>query len=294
VKTLIGLDVGGTLIKATALREDGSVLGQWKQPTEDRAVEGLPLFARAAVQMISDIGLKEAYVGVAAPGLASNNGRSIAFMPNKMHGIENLDWTDVLASPHSVPVMNDAHAALLGEVWCGAAVGCRDVVLLTLGTGVGGAILSDGRLLKGVMNRAGHLGHVCVGDTTIKSVVGMPGALECAIGNYTVAQRSGGRFQSTYDLVQAYQAGDADAGNIWLKSVDALARAIASFVNMLDPQVIIIGGGVSEAGPELFDPLKNFLNDYEWRPAGHQVRIVRAKLGEWSGTYGAAWKAINL
>jgi len=282
------------LIKATAFQEDGTVLGQWKRPTVDTPTKGFPYFALAARQMVEEINLPAARIGVAAPGLVARDGKSIAYMPNKMRGIEALDWTRVLESSHPVPVLNDAHAALLGEVWRGAAAGCHDVVLLTLGTGVGGAILSDGRLLKGVVNRAGHLGHVCVGNDAEKSVVGMPGALEVAIGNYTVAERSGGRFSTTRDLVAAHLAGDSRASEVWLKSVEALARAIASFVNILDPEVIIIGGGIAQAGLALFDPLNRHLDEYEWRPAGHRVRIVPAQLGDWSGTYGAAWRTLNL
>jgi len=166
--------------------------------------------------------------------------------------------------------------------------------MLTLGTGVGGAILSDGHLLKGAIGRAGHLGHVSIDADGPRSIFGTPGALETAIGNSTVARRSGGRFATTRELVAAHLAGDAAASTVWLTSMQALARAITSFINCLDPEIVILGGGIAQAGSALFEPLGRFLDEMEWRPGGHQVRIVPAALGEWSGTYGAAWNASRM
>ena len=94
-------------------------------------------------------------IGVSAPGLAARDERSIAVMPGRLEGLEGLDWTTFLDSPKPVPVLNDAHAALLGESWLGAAKGFQNVILLTLGTGVGGAAMVDGRLLRGHIGRAG-------------------------------------------------------------------------------------------------------------------------------------------
>ncbi|MCS7338170.1 MAG: ROK family protein, partial [Verrucomicrobiae bacterium] len=221
------------------------------------------------------------------------HGRGIEFQPGKLPGLERLDWTDVLDWPTPVPVLNDAHAALLGEAWQGAAAGCRHAILLTLGTGVGGAVLADGRLLTGAIGRAGHLGHVSIQDTPDRSIFGTPGSLEAAIGNYTVGARSGGRFATTEALVEAYAQGDSHAAAVWLASVRALARAITSFINIFDPEVVIIGGGIARSGPLLFEPLNRFLDEMEWRPGGHRVRILPAALGEWAGVYGAARVALG-
>lgn len=286
---LLGIDIGGTDIKAASFSPEGAVLESWTLPTRDAKTEGVPVFAQTVRQLLQDVAAPDAQVGLAAPGLAAADGRAIVSMPGKMHGIEHFDWTDYLARGRLVPVLNDAHAALLGEVWCGAAKGCRHAILLTLGTGVGGAILSDGRLLKGLIGRAGHLGHVSIRDDTQHSIMNTPGALELAIGDYTVGARSGGRFANTRELMRAHLAGDAFATEIWLKSVNDLARAIASFINILDPEVIIVGGGIAAAGDALFRPLTDALETMEWRPGGHRVRIVPAQLGGWAGAYGAAW-----
>jgi len=289
---LIGIDIGGTQIKMGAFSPDGAMLGQWTRETGDRPTAGVPAFAVTVRQMLREADASDACVGIAAPGVAAKNGRSIAYQPGKMHGIEGFDWGAFLE--REVPVLNDAHAALLGEVWQGAAKGAKDAILLTLGTGVGGAILTDGRLLKGSFGRAGHLGHISVTEGIERSIFGTPGSLEAAIGNYTVGIRSNGRFSSTRELVDAHCAGEAEATVIWEKSLRILARAITSFINILDPELVIIGGGITKAGPVLFQPLATYLDKIEWRPAGRRVGIVPAALGEWAGAYGAAWNARNL
>jgi glucokinase len=108
-----------------------------------------------------------------------------------------------------------------------------------------------------------------------------------------VSRRSGGRFTSTRNLVEAHLAGDTTATDIWLASVRSLARAIASFINILDPEVVIISGGIARAGDALFGPLDKMVEEFEWRPAGHCVRILPARLGEWAGAYGAAFHAMK-
>jgi glucokinase len=286
---LIGIDIGGTQIKMAAFSTEGKMHAQWTRETGDRPTSGVPAFAETVRQMLQEADASHACVGIAAPGVAARDGRSIAYQPGKMHGIEGFDWGSFLE--RQAPVLNDAHAALLGEVWQGAAQGAKDAILLTLGTGVGGAILSDGRLLKGTFGRAGHLGHTSVNESAERSIFGTPGSLEAAIGNYTVGTRSNGRFSSTRELIEAHRAGDAGATLVWVNSVRVLARAIASFINILDPEIVILGGGITKAGANLFAPLAEYLAEFEWRLAGHRVRIVPAALGEWAGTYGAAWNA---
>ena len=178
-----------------------------------------------------------------------------------MPGLENLNWQQWLEVPFAVPVHNDAQAALLAEVWKGAAKGASNVVLLTLGTGVGGAALVDGRILRGHIGRAGHLGHVSLDPSGTLDIVNTPGSLEDALGEHNVAQRSNGRFSSTRELVQAFEKGSADAAKVWLASVQALAAAFAGFINVLDPEVIVIGGGIADANESLFGPLKKWLDE---------------------------------
>src|SRR6266480_2190179 len=157
----IGVDLGGTNIKIAAASEEGQVLerstGETKTDAPDSWVETI----RQRIKGIENSqGESAHWIGLAAPGLAARDNLSIASMPGKLRGLEGLNWTESLQTSQPVRILNDAQAALLGEGWIGAAVGYRNAVLLTLGTGVGGAILSEGHLLKGNIGRAGHLGHM--------------------------------------------------------------------------------------------------------------------------------------
>jgi glucokinase len=214
-------------------------------------------------------------------------------MQGRMTGVQGFDWTQQLERRRTVPVLNDAQAAVLGEAWRGAAAGTRNVVLLTLGTGVGGGALVDGRLLRGHLGRAGHLGHISLDAEGALDIVGTPGSLEEAIGDCTVAQRSGGRFTSTALLLDAHRAGDPTATAVWSRSVERLAVGIASLINVLDPEVVVIGGGIARAGDDLFRPLAAHLDRVEWRPLGAGVAIVPAALGELAGAFGAAYHTLH-
>jgi glucokinase len=289
----IGIDLGGTQIKAVAVTATGEVLDRAEYPTEDdAAVAWAERIREHIARLEGERGGAAEWIGLAAPGLAAADARSIAWMQGRLDAVQGLDWTEWLQSARTVPVLNDAQAALLGEVWQGAAAGCRNAVLLTLGTGVGGGVLVDGRLLKGQIGRAGHVGHICLDTDAPLDIVRTPGSLEDAIGNCTIAARSHGRFTSTEPLVSAHLAGDVDASAVWLRSVYQLACGIATLVNVVDPEVVILGGGIARAGAALFEPLERFLEHVEWRPDGHQVRVVPAMLGEFAGAIGAARYAI--
>lgn len=294
MSTVIGVDIGGTQIKAAAFSSEGDVLHQLVAPTDDAPGSSPPQFAvhaRSLVEKLEAItGSRAKHVGLSAPGLAARDGRSIAYMPGRMHGLERFDWSAWLQR-EKVPVLNDAHAALLGEVWRGAAAGLRNVILITLGTGVGGAIWADGRLLQGHIGRAGHLGHMCLDPDGQPTITNMPGGLENWIGNHNILARSEGKFATTHDLVSAYENGDVFARAIWLRAVRALGCAIASLVNIVDPEAVVIGGGIARAGNSLFEPLRRVLDEVEWRPAGARVRLLPAQLGEWAGAQGAAFAA---
>lgn len=294
----IGIDLGGTGIKAAAIDlQSGECLSRATLPTRDGERDGeVPGFVSAAreiVGMLTDeTGSAASLTGVSAPGLAMQDGLAIAYMPGRLDGLEGLNWAEALNCDQPVRVLNDAHAALLGELWQGACRGARDAVMLTLGTGVGGAILAGGKLLKGAIGRAGHIGHISVDFEGSPDICGTPGSLEDAIGNATLESRCGGAFADTHALVSAYAAGDELAERVWMRSLRALAAAVVSLANTVDPQSIVIGGGIAEAGEHLFNPLKDLVSEREWQPAGARVDIVPAALGSWAGAYGAVYNSL--
>ncbi len=285
----IGVDLGGSSVKLVAVTPAGELLEQANlefDPGADR--DWARTIAEAVSRLQAARGFAATSIGLSAPGLAARDGRSIAHMPGRLQGLEGLDWGRLLNSPTPVPVLNDAQAALLGESWLGAARGFENVIMLTLGTGVGGAAMVDGHLLRGHIGRAGHLGHTSLDIDGPPDVCGTPGSLEVAIGNCTIHDRTGGRFQSTHELVAAHLGGDAFATQCWLRSVRALACGVVSFINLFDPEAVIVGGGIARAGEALFGPLRSAVAEMEWRPGGRAARIIPAQLGELAGAYGAA------
>ena len=289
----VGIDLGGTQIKAAAFSPDGALLHRETHPTRDGdRVGGVPAWAEAIGRLVAAwsgrFGAPAERIGLAAPGLPAPDGRSILSMPLRMSGLEGFDWGAFLGRSDGVPIINDAHAALLGEAWQGAARGRAHAVLLTLGTGVGGAVLADGRLQRGAIGRAGHLGHISLDTHGPVGILRTPGAVEELVGECSLPARTGGRFHTTRALLEAAAGGEAGAAAVWAASIRALACAIASCINVLDPEVVILGGGITEAGDRLWQPLEREMDEIEWRPGGHRVPIVRAELGGWAGTYGAA------
>jgi glucokinase len=290
----IGIDVGGTFTKLVAMTSTGDVVRRARAATNDTSPANMVADIREQIAMIeAEVG-PAAAIGVACPGLVRREADAVHWMKGRLNALEGLNWTKALERRARVPVINDGHAALNAEAWLGAGRGCRDLVMLTLGTGVGGAILADGRLLTGSTGRGGHLGHITVNATGDKDIANTPGSLEDAIGNCTVARRTGGRFTSTDALIAAHLEGDPLATKAWHASIVALAAALASIVNAVDPSRIILGGGITaRAGDALFVPLRDYMNGFEWRPDGTPVEIVAAQLGDEAGAIGAAKLAME-
>jgi glucokinase len=283
----IGIDLGGTRIKAIAIDTDGNIVHENYQPTNDGDDKVWKNAVHSAVKELQAI-LKtdKINIGLSAPGLPNENNTYIACMPGRMQGLENFNWSAFLNQP--TYVLNDAVAAMMGEAKFGAAKNKKNVVMLTLGTGVGGAILIDGKPYQGAMNKAGHIGHMVINDEGDCDVTGMPGSLEECIGNCTIEKRSKGKFTSTHEMLNAYKAGDNFAKEVWMKSVRQLGAGLASIANILSPEVIVLGGGITQAGDDLFLPLNEFMKQFEWQPIGKTTEIVKAVYGDMAGAIGAA------
>lgn len=278
----LGIDIGGTRTKAALVESDGSLLHEWNLPTEcthQRIIASIRDILRSSPEPPVEM-------AIASPGLAASDNLSIAWMRGRLEVVEGLVWSDHLPMP--ALVLNDAHAATLGEAWIGAAAGVPNVVLLTLGTGVGGGVVINHKLFQGASGRAGHVGHMTVNFLGPADIVGMPGSLEDHVGNHSLELRSGGRFVETSELVDAVESADQDAIDLWLQSIEVLATAIASLQNLFDPNAVVIGGGIAEAGPILFTPLRVALEQVEWCPVGQSIPVVPAKLGDLAGAIGAA------
>ena len=287
----IGIDLGGTRIMGVSIDTGGNILEQLYADTNDGDDATWKLGVADVVQQLFESIKSNHAIGISAPGLPNNTNTAIAYMPGRMQGLENLVWKDYLK--HPAYVINDAVAALMAEATFGSAQGMKHVVMITLGTGVGGAILIDGKPYQGMFNKAGHIGHMVIDDEGDRDVTGMPGSLEECIGNCTVEKRSDGKFTNTKELLDAYRNGDALAKDVWLKSVRQLAIGLASVTNILSPERIVLGGGITDADADLFDPLHEYMEQYEWRAGGNRVMIVKATFGDMAGAMGAACFALR-
>lgn len=291
-KTAIGIDLGCTNIKAVLIDEDGNVLQQDRSETNEQDHQ---FWKKTVYDFITDFknrSDKIVSIGLCAPGLANNDNSCIAFMPGRLPGLENFNWSDF--TQEKIWVLNDAHSALTAEASFGAAKGLQHILMLTLGSGVGGGILINGQLYQGMGQMAGHFGHITVdANTCERDVTNMPGSIEDAIGNITIEKRSHGKYTSTLALIDAYNRGEIFASWLWLSSVRKLSISIASAINMLSPEVVIIGGGIVQAGDALMKPLKTFLELYEWKPGNKQTPVKPAAFSDMAGAIGAAGFALS-
>lgn len=285
-------DKDGTDTQRNAARPGDALPGE-ASPGE--ASPGATHWQQAVAEAITDLRTQSASlvnaVGLSAPGLPNETNQCIAFMPGRLAGLEGFHWGRFLNVP--VHVVNDAHAALLAESQFGVAKGYKNVVMLTLGTGVGGGVIIDGKLHQGNLQRAGSLGHITVDGQIDPDVAGQPGSLENAIGNATIEKRSMGRFTSTYQLLEAVKQGDYFAQWVWLSSVQKLAVGVSALMNCFSPDLIVLGGGITQAEDDLLLPLSEFMNLYEWRPGGRATPIKLAQFGDMAGAIGAASFAIQ-
>jgi glucokinase len=287
----IGLDIGVTNVKAAGVSPAGEMLFRQTLQTHAESPDWPARVKARLLELEQSQGAAAEWLGVAAPGVARADGTAIRWMRGRLAEVQGLDWGKYLNRP--VPVVNDAQAALLGEVWQGAGRGASNAILLTLGTGVGGAAMVDGRLLRGHLGRAGHLGHICLDIGAEKDIANTPGSLETMIGNYTIAARSEGAFKTTHEVVEAYRRDDPVAKRVWEGCIEALACGIVSLINVLDPEMVIVGGGIAVAGDALFSPLRKQVKEMEWSLEGEHVQIVPALLGEFAGAIGAARNAMQ-
>lgn len=289
----IGIDLGCTNIKGVLIDADGNILEQVRQETnepDDQHWKSAVSSMIKSFQSKSSAPVKQ--IGLSAPGLANADNTCISFMPGRLPGLENFNWSEFTGE--QIFVLNDAHSALMAEAAFGAAKGMQHAVLLTLGTGVGGGVLINGQLYQGLAQMAGHLGHTTVdADNPNLDVTNMPGSIEDAIGNLSISQRSFGKFSTTFELVEAFRRGESFATWLWLSSVRKLAISIASTINVLSPEAVIIGGGISLAGDDLMKPLSDFLRLYEWQPGGKTTPLKLAQFSDLAGAIGAAGFALS-
>ena len=306
-----GIDVGGTTVKCGLFRTDGTLVEKWEIPTrkENNGDQILPDVAAAVNAKMEEKGISKEEVegvGIGVPGPVNSKGE-VSRAVNLFWGYKNVvGEMEELTGLHA-EAGNDANVAALGEAWKGAAEGAKNVILVTLGTGVGGGIIIDSKIIAGYHGAGGEIGHACVNHNEVRPCnCGNHGCLEqyaSATGIVRVANdileesKEDSKMRhveklSAKNVLDFYKEGDALAVKTMEKVGDILGSTLAVFACVTDPEAIVIGGGVSKAGKPLTDCIQKYYQKYAF-PSCKSTPIILASLGNDAGIYGAARMVIK-
>ena len=314
MRFVLGVDIGGTNLVVGSVAEDGStVLAAASEPTHaeagatdvvDRLVE---LAERAIVATRREApGAEILGVGVGAPGPLDTKRGIVLLTPNL--GWVNMPLREIIHDRLGLPAAldNDANCAVLGEWWVGAARGARHAIGITIGTGIGGGLVLDGRLYHGASDVAGEIGHTTIDTEGRRCKCGNYGCLEAYASGPNIAIRAieeieagavsrlpsyvgGDLKQITAQTVYlAAQEGDELALEVVNDTAKFLGVGIGNLLNVFNPEVVVVCGGVTLAGDHLFEPLRREVARRAFKPAVNACRIVPGELAGTAGVYGAA------
>lgn len=308
-KYCFGIDIGGTTVKIGLFQTDGVLVDKWEIVT--RTANGgeaiLPDIAESLEHKLSDKGIsKEDVVGLGVGVPAATKNGIIRSTANLGWGYKNVKEELEALVGIRVHVGNDANVAALGEMWKGGGQGYQNQIMVTLGTGVGGGIIIDGHIHTGVRGAGGEIGHICVEDEETEVCgCGRTGCLEqyaSATGIVRLAKRRLANHTddtvlkigtvTAKDVFDAVKAGDKVAMEIAEDFGMYLGNALSDIAAILDPDLFVIGGGVSRAGEVLIEYIKkNYMKKALWD--NNKVEFVLAQLGNDAGIYGAAKLALE-
>lgn len=305
---IVGVDLGGTFFKVGLVEaESGRILRKVERETlvSEGGERVVSRMAKAILEIANGYNVQG--IGVGSPGSIDHNSGTVRFSPNFP------DWNDFPLGPMlsnltglKVYVENDANAFALGEKWFGAGKGYEHILALTLGTGVGGGIISHGVLITGKNGIGAELGHVIIEPNGPLCGCGNYGCLE-ALASATAIRRMALEGQKKFPessifkkpnvdakaVFDSAKEGDTLALNIVERVVNALAIGVANFIHVFNPEVIVIGGGVSRAGDTLFKPLREKVEHLVMPSFKGTYQIVQSPLVEEAGILGAASVALQ-
>lgn len=309
----IGIDVGGTNLVAGLVNETGSILNKVSTPVakDMTAVQFGAELVRMSRRLceVGEIGFDQIEaVGVGLPGVVDNRAGLFVQNPNMPFHDKNVPLREMFHQEWDVPVFlgNDANCAAVGEYWAGAAKGCDPAVMVTLGTGIGGGMVCGGKLFTGFANSGMEIGHMIIQPNGILCGCGGRGCWErygsaTALIQLTQLEMERDRESQLWELCggdsykvqgrtpfQAARLGDAAAKRVLANYLQGLSIGMINLVNILQPEIICLGGGVSNAEDDLLlDPLRELVNRGSFDKT-HHTRIEKASLGNDAGVVGAA------
>ncbi len=312
-KWFLGVDLGGTSTKLAFINLYGEIIHKWEIPTDisENGVNITTNIAKAIDAKLAELDETKSRIlgiGMGAPG-------PVRFQDGSVYEAINLGWhnyplKDLLEVETSLPVVidNDANIAALGEMWKGAGQGAKDLVCITLGTGVGGGVIANGQVLHGKSGAAGEIGHITVvtengapcncGKTgcleTVASATGIVRLAKEALANTegpSLLQQklNTGQLLSSKLVFECAIEEDVLSKKIIEKVSFYLGLALSHIGNLLNPEKIVIGGGVSKAGDLLINPVREIFEKYAFKRVLQSTKILPATLGNDAGVIGAAW-----
>jgi len=309
MRTAVGLDLGGTFIKAGLVTDEGSVLARCELPT--RAQEKsrqvvLDQMQSAVDRLIRQADGPVAGIGIGTPGVVDSRG--IVYESPNLPDWDNLPLKEIFTAAYGLPVVveNDVNSITWGEFLFGAGRGSRSMVCLTLGTGIGGGVVSSGRLLRGAEYSALEIGHTTIDYRGPLCKCGNIGCIEAFAGRDAIVARAvramaNGRETAVAELCghdpsritpkilfEAARQGDNLAKEVWEDVGICLGALCTTLVNLFNPEKIVIGGGISGAGDFLFQPIRRTVAERAFRNMSAMVSIVPAGLGPDTGIISGA------
>lgn len=315
-KWLIGVDLGGTTIKIAFISNDGDILDKWEIPTDtsDGGRNIVSDIAKSIEQKVTQYQKKITDfkgIGVGAPAFLN---MSTGFVYQAVNlGWKNFDLKSELEKKTNLPAIidNDANVAAIGEMWKGAGDGSTDVLCITLGTGVGGGVIINGEIVHGVNGMAGEIGHItvlpeagelcnCGKRGCLETVASATGLVRLAMVDLSLQpqsilfnQHSQHGYINSKMIMEAAKQNDSYAVEIVNKGMFYLGLAIANIGNTINPEKIVIGGGVSKAGSFLLQSISKYFKQFALERVSDGADLVIATLGNDAGIIGSAWLAKN-
>lgn len=303
---VIGIDFGGTSIKMAVVAGDDLLTETFRIETQehvgpDSLIDVIAEKVAAIRKDFPDV----AAVGIGVPG-AIDFKNGITYNLTNVEGWSDVPLRDIMAKKTGLPTQmeNDANCMAYAEWKYGAGQGFTNVICVTLGTGVGGGLILNGQLYRGSQYAAGEIGQMSIDYNGVEGPYGNTGALERYIGNRQISEHAAKLFKNATEdapadlspekLAELAGKGDPVAIELWKDVAKFLGSCLMSTIYLLNPDAIVIGGGVAHAGDVLFDPLKNYLHDTLTDECFDHLEIVRAKFGNTAGMIGSSALAAEL
>ncbi|MCX8053025.1 MAG: ROK family protein [Armatimonadetes bacterium] len=304
---ILGFDIGGTKSIVGVADETGTVLAKKRIETRGHLgpAQALTRLKAAAHEVVCESGAKVDAIGIGCGGPLDRRSGIIHVVPN-LPGWQGICLTHEFGNEFDVPAYleNDANAAAMGEHFFGAGKGVDDFVFLIVGTGIGGGIIANGKIYRGYGENAGEIGHHKIRPEGPPCPCGDRGCLESLASGTSIARIARDRLASkpktvlwdwiaspgevTAEMVaRAARKGDEFASRVWFECMENLGIGVANVVNIFNPRLVIIGGGVTKAGDMLFEPVRKVVRERAMPELAKDVEIVPAANGELMGLMGA-------